>query len=229
MEVRNKEFMIEEIVFRTFLKHIKLNNLYIPFRWSVNLGGGYNKDIIHILSYRLCDANHQASMERASNYGSYFLKARSVNDILKIMRGMNGGELTIKDDGKFQMAIMQMTNHLIHCCIEYKLSSEMNMIEKIGASVFEDACKELLGKDFVDKTEEMIDPKHRSMLEAIARSGGIPKHGSDAERYFKKMFERKREEIMDSSYLKSYAPFIPPTITYSSTDDFYEVDLDDIL
>ena len=49
MKEKNKDFEIEELVFRTFLKYIKANNLYTAFRLSINHTRG-DKDIFHIES-----------------------------------------------------------------------------------------------------------------------------------------------------------------------------------
>ncbi len=170
MKNNGKEFELEELVFKVFMKHIKANKLYMAFRWSVNHDRA-NRDLIHVLSSTLCGDKYIHSKDRILRIGAAFISAHSVNDILRIMNAERGKQ-KVENTAQFQISIMNMVNMLIHSCIEHAITSDMNILEKMGSAVFEEVGKTLFGNDFKDMTEEAIDPRHREFMEKMGQLNG---------------------------------------------------------
>lgn len=194
MKRNGKEFEIEELVFRVFMKHVKANNLYIAFRWSVNHENSY-KDIIHILSSILCGDKYYHGRDKVCRIGGAFTSARSLTDIYKIMNGERG-KYKVKNDVQFQTSIMTMVNILIHSCIEHAVTHDIHILEKIGSDVFTEVGKSLFGDDFKDLTEESLDPRQREFMERMKElkvdvNGFPPPNDSDG--FFRAMGKMKQE------------------------------------
>lgn len=182
---------LEELVLRVFLKHVKVNKLYVPFRWSVNHQGGALRDIFHVISYRMDNGIYRSAWE---NHKNPFGNSNSFNDMIVAMRECNGNKkLMVTNDGKFQLAVMHMVNNLIHCCIEKRIAEkgDMKFLEQFGASVFKEVCHKLFGDSFVDKTEESFDPRQKEFLTKMAEMGGMP----PIEHLDRDFFETMRREM----------------------------------
>ena len=180
MRKNKKGFEIEETVFKTFLKHVKAKKLYPIFRWSVNFTNGHpsSTDIFHRLSATLI-RDYRNKIDRVKRCGSSFINAHSVDDILLLMKDSHDKNIVVEDTSKFQMAIMNMVNILLHSCIEYSIPrGNMMFLEELGSSIFEESCRALLGDSFKDITEEAIDPRQREFLakiqDMVMAHGGIP-------------------------------------------------------
>lgn len=190
------EYELEKLVFRVFIKHIKDNNLYIAFRWSVNIDN-YNRDIIHALSSKLCGDKHYHSRQIIAKIGCAFGTCRSVDDIIRMMHAERGMQ-KVENNAQFQLAIMNMVNMLIHNCVEYALVKNMQLIEKIGSSIFEEVGKKLFGNDFKDMTEEAMNPQQREFMERMQEMNGeiqdLPQ-GAASREFFRVMRDRLRMEM----------------------------------
>ena len=167
--VMREDKNLEELVFRVFLKHVKANNLYIAFRWSVNRDNA-NKDIIHVLSSTLCSNRYRSCCDKMSRIGCAFIGAHSVYDIMRMMHSQTNKH-KIENNGEFQMTLMSLVNSLIHNCIEHAVK-DMGVLEKIGNAVFEEVGKKLFGDDFKDMTEELMNPQQREFMAQMQRVGG---------------------------------------------------------
>lgn len=194
----DSNYDLEELVLRVFLKHVKANKLYVPFRWSVNHNVGAINDIFHIISSRAVSDNYRNSINRITSNGTAFNGSDSFPNMVVIMRECNGGKkLTVSNDGKFQIAIMQMVNNLIHCCIEFKASEKhgIRFLEEFGSSVFNEVCQKLFGDSFVDKTEEAIDPRQKEFLDKMAKMGGMPNLEHMDNRFIKMLQDEMRKRM----------------------------------
>lgn len=195
MKKDGKEFELEKLVFRVFVKHVKANNLYIPFRWSINFVNE-DKDFVHVLSRILCPNRYYRSKDRISQIGAAFTATNSITDILKLMN--YGKTMTkIENTAKFQVVIMNMVNTLIHNCIEHAIENDIHILEKIGSAVFEEVGKTLFGEDFKDLTEEGIDPRQRDFMQKMQEMNnelrGFPRESY--EEFIKVMRERMRHDL----------------------------------
>ena len=161
---------IEKMIFRTFMKHVKDNNLYTAFRWSVN-HDNRDRDLIHVLSSNLCNTAYRHSLNRIGHIGCAFVSAKSIKDILNILHMHRRGQ-KVENSKEFQMMLMNMVNILIHSCIEHAVSHNMQVLEKIGNTVFKEVGIALFGDDFKDMTEDMIDPRQREFIEAMQNFNG---------------------------------------------------------
>ena len=165
---KDNNLELEELVLKVFLKHIKTNNLYVAFRLSVNHDNGRIKDIFHNFCSKAAFDFYHVSVDKVRRNGSPFMNVCSFDGMAAMMRECNGGKkLTVTNDGKFQIAIMQMVNNLLHSCVEYAVTKDIRLLEKIGSAIFEEVCKKLFGDAFVDKTEEAIDVHHRDFLKKM--------------------------------------------------------------
>ena len=182
---------LEELVFKVFLKHVKSNNLYIPFRWSVNINGK-DKDIIHVLSSNLCHGTYHNSKDRIARIGCAFSMSRSISDIISTLR-LENRYVKIENTSKFQIALMNMVNMLIHNCIEHAVHENIKLLEKIGSDVFEEVGKKLFGEDFKDITEEALDPSQREFMNKMQIMRSLPSREEMA-RYLRLMHEKMRQE-----------------------------------
>jgi len=190
----NSNYDLEELVLKVFLKHVKANNLYIAFRWSVNHNNAY-RDIIHALSSQMMKDSYRHSLDRMSKLGSSFIYSSSIEEILTAMRNCNGGhKVNIVNDGKSQMIIMAMVNNLIHSCIEHAIIKDIQRLEKLGSSVFEEVCKKLFGDAFKDMTEEAIDPKQKEFFEKM---GGIPNLEHIDEKFLRMIHDEMRRRMQE--------------------------------
>lgn len=172
MKKNEKEFEIEKLVFRVFMKHVKANNLYIAFRWSVNRENP-SKDMIHNLSNVLCRRSYNYSRDMMCRIGgTAFANSRSITDILNIMHA-ESGKCKGGNARENQIRIMNMVNMLIHNCIEHALTNNMQLIEKIGSAIFEEVGKKIFGEDFKDLTNEGIDPQQLQFMEQMRELGGF--------------------------------------------------------
>lgn len=167
MRKNSKNYDVELLIFRVFLKHIKLHHLYHKFRCSVNIPNRH-KDLFHLIASRVL-MNYGNSIGKLGMMNPYYMQAKSLEEILSTMQQANGGKLQIVNNSKCQMELMNTVNGLIHSCIEPFIVDEFGVLEQIGEGVFTEVCKNLFGDDFVDKTSEALDPKQREMMEKFGR------------------------------------------------------------
>lgn len=226
----DSNYDLEELVLRVFLKHVKANNLYIAFRWSVNHNNAY-RDIIHALSSHMLRDSYKNSIYRISKVGSSFQFSSSINEMLRDMRNCSSGghKVNVVNDGKCQMIIMTMVNNLIHSCIEHAIVKDFERLEKLGSSVFEEVCKKLFGDSFKDMTEEAIDPKQREFFEKMSKMGGMPNPEHIDDRLMRMIHEEMRRRMRNRRDEDDEAerdwrighPYVP-----LHTDDDYDLELD---
>ena len=169
---------VVELVVKTFLKHIKENKLYIPFRIAVNNRNCAN-DVYHIvLSQPSVRDRYTKSIQKLGRYGSNFYCVNNYIDLCKCTKKFNNSchTLKIEDSTEFQMAIMDMVNGLIHSCIEYYIETDFKILEKLGEDIFKDVCTKLLGEAFEDKTKQMIDSRHEELMKLIGQVKDNPQY-----------------------------------------------------
>ena len=77
-----KNYELELMILRTFLKHVKEYHLYHRFRCSVGLKNR-RKDLFHIIASRTL-TNYNAIC-KLGEMGSYYMNAESLEDILETM------------------------------------------------------------------------------------------------------------------------------------------------
>lgn len=146
-----KKPTIEETICRIFLKHIKLKNLYVEFRWSLN-NNERNADIYHAIS-SLFSRKYFDSLHKLDSLGNGFVHCSSINDICEVIKSANGNKIVKKGNtNDFQMYIMNVVNMLLHNCIEHAFINDIRKIEKLGGEIFEDCCRTLIGDSFEDLT-----------------------------------------------------------------------------
>ena len=226
MKKKNKDFEIEELVFRTFLKYIKADNLYTAFRLSINHTRG-DKDIFHILTSRADKHGYNESIRLLIKCGGgAFSHSIKEEDVLHTLRAINHGKvLTVKNDERFQMAIMTMVNSLIHGTIEYALIKDMRRLEKLGSSIFDECCHKLLGDDFKDMTEEKLDGNQREFLDKLKEMYGDEhqlKHlGRD---FWEQMHEAMLRELEErkSRERAQFTPWDFGPDEWEKDDDFWD-------
>ena len=159
---------VETLVFRIFLKHVKIHHLYPQFRCSVNISNRH-RDLFHTVAFRVLPS-YSELVGRLQYSGSAFSHARSLDELLSLMRtSMGVGK--IENNGKCQMRLMNLINSLIHSCIEYSIRQDFQILEALGEGIFNEVCHELFGDSFVDKTQEELDPRQREMIE---KYGSMP-------------------------------------------------------
>lgn len=159
---------VETLVFRIFLKHVKMHHLYPQFRCSVNISNRH-RDLFHTVAFRVLPSYNEL-VSRLQYSGSAFSNARSLDELLSLMRtSMGVGK--IENNGKCQMRLMNLINSLIHSCIEYSIRQDFQILEALGEGIFNEVCHELFGDSFVDKTQEELDPRQREMIE---KYGSMP-------------------------------------------------------
>ncbi len=159
---------VETLVFRIFLKHVKMHHLYPQFRCSVNISNRH-RDLFHTVAFRVLPSYNEL-VSRLQYSGSAFSHARSLDELLSLMRtSMGVGK--IENNGKCQMRLMNLINSLIHSCIEYSIRQDFQILEALGEGIFNEVCHELFGDSFVDKTQEELDPRQREMIE---KYGSMP-------------------------------------------------------
>lgn len=158
MSKTNKDYKIESLILRLFLKGIKKHNMYSNFRCSVNLSRN-NRDFFHIMNKR-GNALYKHWMDRLAMMHSQFLNCSNCRDILETIRQMNGGSIKAENTAKGQMKLMNVVNALIHSCIEFSVidTKDLTVLEKLGEEIYNDVCLTLFGDEFVDQTEEMAKP-----------------------------------------------------------------------
>ena len=219
-----EKYATELLIYRIFLKHVKLNGMYPIFRCSVNYNNN-SRDIFHLL----CKANQQYydRMGRLTNSHSSYIGARSYEDILSIMRESLGGHLTNTNDGKNQMAIMNAVNGLIHSCLEYGIiDGNYQILGQIGEAIFNEVCKAIFGDDFVDKTAEMISPEQAKMLEKMGGMMPPPmdmrgRNRSQVEREFMQWLETHRDMIMHEGTMPPQV--VEPRRNAADDADWYDM------
>lgn len=165
---RQEKKDVEVLVFRIFLKHVKIHHLYPQFRCSVNISDRH-RDLFHTVAFRVLPS-YSELVGRLQYSGSAFSHARSLDELLSLMRtSMGVGK--IDNNGKGQMKLMNLINSLIHSCIEYSIRQDFQILEALGEGIFNEVCHELFGDSFVDKTQEELDPRQREMIE---KYGSMP-------------------------------------------------------
>jgi len=141
------------LILKIFLKHIKRYHMYAKFRCSINQGAS-GKDLYHIILRNKNSYLYNNMRNCVSHTHSPFTLCKNFMEILgEIDRSVGGAK--IEDTTNGQTQIMNIINLLIHSCIEYAVTSNIGILEKIGNDVFNDVCKSLFGEDFTDKTAKI--------------------------------------------------------------------------
>lgn len=167
MRKKRKDYDVELLILRIFLKHVKKHHLYHIFRCSVGIPNRH-RDIFHTIASRVM-RNYNNSLSNLGMVSPYYANTRSLEEFLATMRSTSGGKLRIENDGNCQMTVMNIVNGLIHSCIEYAIGNNFAVLEKIGEGVFTEVCQNLFGDEFVDKTTEFLKPEQMEMLEKYGR------------------------------------------------------------
>ena len=167
MRKKRKDYDVELLILRIFLKHVKKHHLYHIFRCSVGIPNRH-RDIFHTIASRVM-RNYNNSLSNLGMVSPYYANTRSLEEFLATMRSTSGGKLRIENDGNCQMTVMNIVNGLVHSCIEYAVGNNFGVLEKIGEGVFTEVCQNLFGDEFVDKTTEFLKPEQMEMLEKYGR------------------------------------------------------------
>lgn len=167
MRKKRKDYDVELLILRIFLKHVKKHHLYHIFRCSVGIPNRH-RDIFHTIASRVM-RNYNNSLSNLGMVNPYYANTRSLEEFLATMRSTSGGDFKIENSGNCQMTVMNIVNGLVHSCIEYAVGSDFGVLEKIGEGVFTEVCQKLFGDEFVDKTTEFLKPEQMEMLEKYGR------------------------------------------------------------
>ena len=218
-----EKFKIESLIFRIFLKHVKLNNMYYIFRLSVNCSS-LPQDIIHTVASK-GNTTYCNMMGRLSSVGSPYINARNLLDIYHIMG--NGMDMKVKNTPEYQMTIMNVVNGLVHSCLEYGIiDGNYQILGKIGEDVFTEVCKKIFGDDFTDKTSEMLSPRQIKMMEKM---GGMmpppPMSGRGRGHLEDEFIEwlKAQRSVMDSNVYPTY----DNEMIWYKTEPYYDYSFDD--
>lgn len=157
-----KEFETEFLIFKTFLKHVKMAHMYPKFRGSVNMMDR-EKDLFYVLR-KSFDKKYYHDLQRLGNMHSTYMGCKNVENLLETMRHSNGGTLHVEYTAECQMKVMNTVNGLIHSCLEYAIHDDFKILEKIGGDVFNEVCTLLFGEGFVDKTNEIMNPDNNAEI-----------------------------------------------------------------
>ena len=194
-----KKPTIEETIFRIFLKHIKLKNLYVEFRWSLNYNGR-NADIYHAIS-RLFSRKYFDSVHKISSLGNGFVDCSSINDICKAIKSANGNKIVKKGNtNDFQMYIMNVVNMLLHNCIEHAFINDIHKIEKLGSEIFEDCCRTLIGDSFEDLT---VKRPELSLLGELPNELRGRRINLEAMRQLKSWMDEHQGDLYNSNFINN--------------------------
>ncbi len=162
-----KEFETEFLIFKTFLKHVKMAHMYPKFRGSVNMMDR-EKDLFYVLR-KSVDKKYYDDLLRLGNMHSTYMGCKNVENLLETMRHSNGGTLNVEYTAECQMKVMNTVNGLIHSCLEYAIHDDFKILEKIGGDVFNEVCTLLFGEGFVDKTKEIINPNNDKQISEMLK------------------------------------------------------------
>lgn len=162
-----KEFETEFLIFKTFLKHVKMAHMYPQFRGSVNMMDR-EKDLFYVLR-KSFDKSYYNDLQRLGNIHSTYMGCKNVENLLETMRHSNGGILNVEYTAECQMKVMNTVNGLIHSCLEYAIHDDFKILEKIGGDVFNEVCTLLFGEGFVDKTNEIINPNNDKQISEMLK------------------------------------------------------------
>lgn len=167
MRKTSKNYEVESLVFRLFLKCVKKHGLYNQFRCSVNVNTqDTQNDLFHKINYR-SNGNYRNSLSRLGSIGSPFMGCRNHKEFLAVLNNSNGGRLMVENTSECQMKLMNMVNFIIHSCIEYSVYDHFEILENLGEETYNEVCKALFGKEFVDKTSELMTKEQENMLRMI--------------------------------------------------------------
>ena len=214
-----EKFKIESLIFKIFLKHVKLNKMYYIFRLSVNCYS-LPQDIIHTVASKgnitYCDM-----MGRLSGVGSPYINARNLLDIYHIMG--NGMDMKVKNTPEYQMTIMNVVNGLIHSCLEYGvIDGNYQILGKIGEDVFTEVCKKIFGDDFTDKTSEMLSLEQIKMMEKMGGMMPPPPMSGRGKGHLEKEFIewlKTQRSVMDS--MSNVRPTCDDEVRWHRTEPRY--------
>ena len=157
-----KGYEVELLIFKIFLKHVKLANMYPTVRGSLNIANR-NRDLFYAIRQNV-DKNYVNTLGRLASIKPLFINCQDINSLLDTMRYSNGGKFNIECTAECQMKLMNNVNALVHSCLEYSIHDNFGMLEKIGGDVFNEVCTKLFGEGFEDKTSEMMGGKEGMML-----------------------------------------------------------------
>jgi hypothetical protein len=221
MRKKRKDYDVELLILRIFLKHVKKHHLYHIFRCSVGIPNRH-RDIFHTIASRVM-RNYNNSLSNLGMVNPYYANTRSLEEFLATMRSTSGGNFKIENSGNCQMTVMNIVNGLIHSCIEYAIGNNFAVLEKIGEGVFTEVCQNLFGDEFVDKTTEMLKPEQMEMLEKYGRMIPPPdmgrRHRGDA---IPPLHQPNQEEFY--RWLEEYLARIPPTQQVETTQPTFRND-----
>jgi hypothetical protein len=217
---------VETLVFRIFLKHVKMHHLYPQFRCSVNISNRH-RDLFHTVAFRVLPSYNEL-VSRLQYSGSAFSHARSLDELLSLMRtSMGVGK--IENNGKCQMRLMNLINSLIHSCIEYSIRQDFQILEALGEGIFNEVCHELFGDSFVDKTQEELDPRLREMIEKYGRMpppqmmGRMPRGDyRPTDEKVSSAFRMWMEEHLKQQEMRNAVQFTAEPQIYQFIDDVYD-------
>ena len=208
-----KEFETEFLIFKTFLKHVKMAHMYPKFRGSVNMMDR-EKDLFYVLR-KSFDKKYYDDLQRLGNMHSTYMGCKNVENLLETMRHSNGGTLNVEYTAECQMKVMNTVNGLIHSCLEYAIHDDFKILEKIGGDVFNEVCTLLFGEGFVDKTNEIINPNNDKRISEMLNKMIPPemlrgRGDASMDKFFmewmKNMKSREREQGMPQNRIWQTLP-----------------------
>jgi len=137
-----KEYYIEFLVLKNLsriLKQYKLFNLL-----KCTIGIDEKPSIYTVFKDAFPSSINKSALDNP------FIKAKSLKDILIIMRGKNSN-INLEDDKSIQNHVVYTTNLVLHILIERKVK-KISLLEEIGEKVFKATCNDLFGEAFEDLT-----------------------------------------------------------------------------
>jgi len=138
----DKEYYIEFLVLKNLSRILKQYKLFNLLKCTIGVD---EKPSIYTV---FKDVFPSSIMSIA--LGNPFIKAKSLKDILVIMRGKNSN-INLEDDKSIQSHVIYATNLVLHILIERKVK-KISLLEEIGEKVFKATCNDLFGEAFEDLT-----------------------------------------------------------------------------
>ena len=169
-----KDYEVERTILKIFIRHLKMNGLYVYFRWAVNYPN-YKIDYFHAIPKKASIESYDKYCENVMRLGGAFINASSIDDMVKLMRkNASYGKLKIENTCECQMTIMNIVNQLIHSCIEGAYANCPKKIEEFGSSLYEECCRTLIGDKYEDLTAKINKEEEEKFFKNLKSLYGMP-------------------------------------------------------
>ena len=174
MREKIKDYEVERTILKIFIRHLKMNGLYVYFRWAVNYPND-KIDYFHVIPKKTSVESYAKYCENVIRLGGAFISASSIDDMVKLMRkNASYGKLKIENTCECQMTIMNIVNQLIHSCVEGVYANSPRKIEEFGSSLYEECCRTLIGDKYEDLTEKINKEEEEKFFKNLKSLYGMP-------------------------------------------------------